>query len=545
MPDPVDLPIWHELETQAEVLSGKHIRDFFAADPDRFNHFSRRFGQLLLDFSKNRIQRQTLDLLLELARQAEVPAAIEALFTGAELNTTEQRAALHTALRHPTIKSLQIDGQDIIPAIHQVLDQMRLFARKVRNQTLLGYTGKPINTIVAIGIGGSDLGPRLVCQALRPYGDLRLKMHFMSSVDGSHVHPILTTCDPETTLFIVSSKTFTTSETMTNASTARDWLLTALGSDTAIARHFVAVTANRRLAEAFGIESSHIFEFWDWVCGRYSVWSAIGLPIAIYIGYERYLELLAGAHAMDKHFRTADLVDNLPVLLALVGVWNRNFQGIDSQAILIYDDYLRALPKYLQQLEMESNGKSITRDGQAVRWDTAPVIWGGLGNNGQHAYYQLLHQGPRLVAADFLAPVETPDPLGRHHAILVANCLAQSAALMQGKTEQQVRAELSEQGLSDDELEQVLPYRVFVGNRPSNTLLYRQLTPHTLGCLLALYEHKVFVQGWIWNINSFDQWGEELGKEIAKALLPEVQGRKPIGEHDSSTQGLLQFCRDA
>ena len=550
MPDPIELPVWGQLQEHADATATEHLRDLFAADPDRFRRFSRRFEELLLDFSKNRIRQETFDLLLELARQAQVPQGIKALFGGAKLNVSEQRAVLHTALRQrqaqrrTQAQAVMLDGKDVMPIIQQVLEQIRLFAGKVRNQTWLGYTGKPVRTIVNIGIGGSDLGPRLVCQALKPYGDSTLTMHFMSSVDGSHIHPILTSCDPETTLFIVASKTFTTPETMSNANTARDWLLTALGSDTAVARHFVAVSANRRAVEAFGIEDSHLFEFWDWVGGRYSLWSAIGLPIAIYIGFERFIELLRGAQAMDEHFQTAPLQDNLPVLLALMGVWNSNFQGAETHAVLVYDDYLRSLPSYLQQLEMESNGKTVSRDGKPVSWNTAPVIWGGLGNNGQHAYYQLLHQGMRRFSADFLAPVETPDPLGQHHAILMANCLAQSAALMRGKTEQEARAELAAEGLEDEVLERVLPFRVFAGDRPSNTILYRRLTPHTLGSLLALYEHKVFVQGLIWNINSFDQWGVELGKQLAKTLLPEVQGRKPISAHDASTQGLLAFCRE-
>ena len=544
MADPIDLPVWQKLQDQADALANQHLRDLFAADPGRFKRFSRRYEEILLDFSKNRIRQDTLDLLLELARQSEVPQGIEALFSGAKLNTSEQRAVLHTALRARKDQEVLLDDEDVMPSILQVLEQMRLFAGKVRNQTWLGYTGKPVRTIVNIGIGGSDLGPRMVCQALKPYGDSTLHIHFMSSVDGSHIHPILTSCDPETTLFIVASKTFATPETMSNANTARDWLLTALGSDSAVARHFVAVSTNRRAVEAFGIEGSHLFEFWDWVGGRYSLWSAIGLPIAIYVGFERFLELLTGAHAMDEHFRTAPLEDNLPLLLALMGIWNSNFQGAETHAVLVYDDYLRALPSYLQQLEMESNGKSISRDGNPVSWATAPVIWGGLGNNGQHAFYQLLHQGTRRFSADFLAPVETPDPLGQHHALLMANCLAQSAALMQGKTQDEVRAELADNDLDEAELERLLPFRTFPGNRPSNTVLYRQLTPRTLGSLLALYEHKVFVQGLIWNINAFDQWGVELGKQLAKTLLPEVQGRKPIGAHDASTQGLLKFCRE-
>ena len=568
MPVPLDLPAWQQLRDHAQDTAEEHLRDWFKADPDRFQRFSRRFEGLLLDFSKNRIQTQTLDLLLELAQQAQVPENIEAMFRGDPINTSEQRPVLHTALRNRTGPALRpasapasatVDdapdsasdsasederGTDVLVEVNRVLDQIRLFASKVRNQTWQGYTGKPIRTIVNIGIGGSDLGPRLVCQALKPFGDPTLTVHFMSSVDGAHIHPILTACDPETTLFIVASKSFTTPETMANANTARDWLLAALGSDTAVARHFVAVSANQRAVEAFGIESSHMFEFWDWVVGRYSVWSAIGLVIAIYIGFDRFVDLLEGAQAMDDHFRTAPLAENLPVLLALTGIWNSNFQGVESHAVLVYDDYLRALPSYIQQLDMESNGKAISRDGQPVSWATGPVVWGGLGNNAQHAYFQLLHQGMRRFSADFIAPVETPDPLGQHHDLLLANCLAQSAALMQGRTEQEARAELAAQGLSEDEQDALVPYLVFAGNHPSNTILYRELTPRTLGSLLALFEHKVFVQGLIWNINSFDQWGAEAGKQLAKTLLPEVQGRKPVGAYDASTRGLLAYCRE-
>jgi len=553
MSNPTELQAWQELREHADALAeaqtGAQLRDWFEADPERFQRFSRRFDGLLLDFSKNRIQPQTLEMLLELAHQAQVPEGIAALFEGAIVNTSEQRPALHTALRNRADRSLEFEPGNtklkVMPQVNQVLEQMRLFAGKIRNQTWLGYTGKPIRTIVNIGIGGSDMGPRLVCQALKPFGDPTLTVHFMSSVDGAHVHPILTACDPETTLFIVASKTFTTPETMANANTARDWLLAALGSDSAIARHFVAVSANQRAVEAFGIEPSHMFAFWDWVVGRYSVWSAIGLTAAIYIGFDHFSALLEGAHAMDEHFRSAPLQDNLPVLLALMGIWNSNFEGAESHVLLVYDDYLRALPNYLQQLEMESSGKSVSLAGETIDWRTGPAVWGGLGNNAQHAFFQFLYQGAQRYSADFIASVETPDPLGQHHTMLLANCLAHSAALMKGYTEAEARAVLAEQGLDEAEQARLAPHLTYVGNRPSNTLLYRRLTPRTLGSLLALYEHKTFVQGLIWDVNPFDQWGVEASKSFVKALLPEVQGRQPIGEHDSSTRGLLAYCRES
>ena len=539
-----EAPAWQLLNEHREQLSGCTTRELFAADQGRFARCSRRFEGLLVDFSKHRGTAGTLELLLALARQRGVPEAIDAMFAGARLDHTEDRAVLHVALRNPVSQALDLDGVDIMPQVARVQEQMRLFADKVRNGAWTGYTGQPIRTVVNIGIGGSDLGPKLVCEALQPYADPMLTMHFMSSVDGTHVQHILGQCDPETTLFIVASKTFTTQETMTNAATARDWVLAALGHEAAVAKHFVAVSTNLRGVQAFGIDPGNMFEFWDWVGGRFSLWSAIGLPIAIYLGHERFHELLAGAHAIDQHFRSTPLPDNLPVLLAMIGVWNGNFLGADSHAVLVYDDYLRSLPAYLQQLDMESNGKSVDRDGKPVDYATGPVVWGGLGNNGQHAFYQLLHQGTRKFSADLLAPVRSLDPLGEHHSILLANCLAQSEALMQGRTEAEARAELAAQGVKGAALERLLPYKVFPGDRPSNTILYRELNPRTLGALLALYEHKVFVQGTIWNINSFDQWGVELGKQLARAILPELQGRQDVGGHDASTSGLIQYCRD-
>ena len=545
MSGPSNLPAWQALHTHHAAVADLHLRDLFAADAGRFTKFSRRFGDLLVDFSKHRITDETLPLLVELARQAQLPAAIQRMFNGEVINHTEQRAVLHVALRNRSNRPILVNGQDVMPGVNEVLEHMRKFADQIRRGKWRGYTGKRIRDVVNIGIGGSDLGPKMVCEALRPYGDPTLRMHFVSNVDGAHISHVLAECDPESTLFIIASKTFTTQETMTNAHTARAWLIKELGDESAVAKHFVAVSTNAKGVSAFGIDTANMFEFWDWVGGRYSLWSAIGLPIIVYLGMENFLELQEGAHAMDEHFRTAPLEENLPALLALLGVWYIDFFGADSQVTLVYDDYLRSLPDYLQQLDMESNGKSIDREGQAVTVNTGPILWGGLGNNGQHAFYQLLHQGTHLVPADFLAPAHSPNPIGEHHAILLANCLAQAEALMVGKTEAQARAELEQQGLSAAELEKLLPYKVFPGNRPSTSLFYKRLTPQVLGALLALYEHKVFVQGAIWNINSFDQWGVELGKQLANAILPELQGKKPLAGHDASTIGLIEFCRSA
>jgi glucose-6-phosphate isomerase len=541
---PTTLPAWQKLQAHYTHIADLSMRDLFAADSRRFTRFSRQFSDILVDFSKNRITEETFNLLLELAQQADVPAWIGRMFNGEPINHTEHRAVLHVALRNRSGRSIQVDGEDVMPAVIQVLDKMRHFSEQVRSGGWVGYTKKRIRTVVNIGIGGSDLGPKMVCEALMPYADPNLHMHFVSNVDGSHISHVLAQCDPETTLFIIASKTFTTQETMTNAHTARAWLVAALQEETAIASHFVAVSTNTEKVRDFGIDTTNMFEFWDWVGGRYSLWSAIGLPIAVYVGMEHFTALLEGAHKMDEHVRNTPLEDNLPVILALLGIWYANFFKAESHTMLVYDEYLRSLPSYLQQLDMESNGKRVDRQGQLVGQDTGPIIWGGLGNNGQHAFYQLLHQGTRLVPADFLAPVNSHDPIGDHHAILLANCFAQSEALMMGKTEQQARTELEAQGKTGEALDTLLPNKIFPGNRPSNTILYRRLTPVTLGSLIALYEHKVFVQGVIWNINSFDQWGVELGKQLASAILPELKGDKPAGEHDVSTLGLLDFYRE-
>lgn len=541
---PSDLPAWQALKAHHATVADVHLRDLFAADPKRFETFSRYFGDLLVDFSKHRITAETLTLLLNLAREAQVPAAIAQMMNGEIINHTEKRAVLHIALRNRSNRPILVNGQDVMPGVNAVLEHMRKFSEQVRRGKWRGYTGQRVRDVVNIGIGGSDLGPKMVCEALRPYGDPTFNMHFVSNVDGAHINRILAECDAESTLLIVASKTFTTQETMTNAHTARKWLVDALGSEEAVGKHFVAVSTNAEGVRKFGIDTANMFEFWDWVGGRYSLWSAIGLPIMVYIGVERFTELLEGAHAMDEHFRTAPLEENLPIILGLLGAWYYNFFGATSQVTLVYDDYLRSLADYLQQLDMESNGKSIDRDGIASTTMTGPILWGGLGNNGQHAFYQLLHQGTHIVPADFLAPAQSPDAVGSHHPILLSNCLAQAEALMVGKTTAQARAELEKQGLSGDALEKLLPYKVFEGNRPSTSLFYKRLTPKVLGSLLALYEHRVFTQGAVWHINSFDQWGVELGKQLANAILPELTGERPAAGHDSSTLGLMAFYRD-
>ena len=533
---------WQALTDHYFEIRDAHMRDWFAADPDRFRRFSRRFGDLLLDFSKNRITGETLALLLDLARERELPAWIERMFRGERINFTEGRPALHVALRNRSNRPIEVDGADVMPEVNAVLAQMRTFSNRVRRGEWRGYDGAPITDVVNIGIGGSDLGPLMVTEALKPYGG-PLRAHFVSNVGGAHIHETLKALDPARTLFIVASKTFTTQETLTNARTARRWLLAAAGDESAIARHFVAVSTNAEAVAAFGIDTRNMFRFWDWVGGRYSLWSAIGLSIALYIGMDNFEALLEGAHVMDEHFRTAPLEDNLPVLLALIGIWYINFFGAETHALLPYDQYLHRFPAYFQQGDMESNGKRVDRDGKVVDYHTGPVIWGEPGTNGQHAFYQLIHQGTRLIPVDFIAAAEPQHPLDEHHRILLSNFFAQAEALMRGRTEAEARAELAAQGLSGDALERLLPHRVFPGNRPTNSILYRRLTPRTLGSLIALYEHKIFVQGVIWNINSFDQWGVELGKQLARAILPELEGEAEVRGHDASTNGLINYWK--
>lgn len=532
---------WQALSAHYDSIEARHMRQMFQEDAARFEKFSVKSGSLLLDYSKNRITLETRKLLIDLAQQAKLPAAIERMFDGCKINTTEQRAVLHTALRNRSDRPVFVDGTDVMPDIRRVLGLMRAFSDSVRSGRYVGHTGHAITDIVNIGIGGSDLGPLMVCEALKFYAAPNLRAHFVSNVDATQIVETLKKLNAETTLFIVSSKTFTTQETLTNARTARAWLIGQLKDEAAVAKHFAAVSTNLAATSAFGINPDNVFEFWDWVGGRYSLWSAIGLPIALFVGMDRFEELLAGAHAMDEHFRSAPLEQNMPVLMGMLGIWYGNFFGAASNAVLPYDQYLHRFPAYLQQLEMESNGKGVGRDGALVDYDTGMVVWGEAGTNGQHAFYQLIHQGTRMIPADFLAPMHSQNPVGEHHSILLANCFAQTEALMIGKTFDEARAELLAQGLKGESLEALLPHKVFPGNRPTNTLLFDRLDPHTLGMLIALYEHKVFVQGIVWNINSFDQWGVELGKQLAGKILPELLDESVKSTHDQSTTSLIEY----
>ncbi len=544
MPDPTTLPAWNALRAHHRQIAGRHLRELFRDDPQRFERYSMRFEDMLVDFSKNRIDDETLPLLTALAEEAGLRGRIDAMFAGEAINFTEQRAVLHTALRNRSDRPVMVDGADVMPAVKAVLAKMGAFSKAVRNGAWKGYTGKAITDVVNIGIGGSDLGPAMVTRAWRPYVRSGLRMHFVSNIDGTHIVETLKQKSPETTLFIVASKTFTTQETLMNAHAARDWFVGATGDEAAIARHFVAISTNAREVRAFGIDTNNMFEFWDWVGGRYSLWGAIGLAIAIAIGMEQFEALLAGAHAMDEHFRTAPFAENLPVLLGLLGVWYGGFFGADSHVVLPYDQYLDRLPAYLQQLDMESNGKSVDGAGKRIAdYATGPVIWGEPGTNGQHAFYQLLHQGTRLIPADFIAPVFSHNPIGRHHAVLLSNFLAQTEALAIGRTEAEVRAEMNAAGADEATIARQLSHRVFEGNRPSNSILLQRLTPRALGALLALYEHKVFVQGAIWNINSFDQWGVELGKKLASTILDELEQSAAATGHDASTRGLINYVK--
>lgn len=537
-------PAWQALSAHHGDIRQQTMRELFAADAQRFDKFSLRLDGLLFDYSKNRISAETLTLLVNLARQSGLGDWIERQFNGEKINTSEARAVLHTALRSPRNRTVLVDGKNIIPDVHRVLDHMRRFTEAVRSGAVRGHTGKKIQHIVNIGIGGSALGPLMVCEALKPYGSADLSAHFVSNVDASDIAETLKKLVPETTLFIISSKTFTTQETLANARTARAWLVEHLGSEQAVAKHFAAVSTNLAETSKFGINPENVFEFWDWVGGRYSLWSAIGLPIALYIGMENFERLLAGAHTMDEHFHTAPLEKNMPVILGMLGIWYGNFFGVGSYAILPYDQYMHSFPAYLQQLEMESNGKRVDRAGDEVDYDTHFTVWGEPGTNGQHSFYQLIHQGTRMVPADFLAPLASHNPIGEHHAMLLSNCFAQTEALMLGKTEAEARAELVAQGLSGEALEALLPYKIFPGNRPTNTLLFEKLDPYTLGMLVALYEQKIFVQSVVWNINAFDQWGVEFGKQLANKLLPELRSKETVTTHDSSTNNLINLFRN-
>ena len=535
---------WKALQAHHGEIAGQAMRDLFAADPERFAKFSLRFEDILVDYSKNRVTDETMRLLFALAAEAGLKNWTERLFTGQKLNITEGRAVLHIALRNRSSRPILVDGKDVMPEVNRVLKQMREFSEAVRNGTWKGYTGEAITDVVNIGIGGSDLGPVMVTEALKPYGKPGLNVHFVSNIDGTHIAETVKNLRRETTLFIVASKTFTTQETITNAQTARSWFLEAAGDPKTVARHFVALSTNAKEVSRFGIDTKNMFEFWDWVGGRYSLWSAIGLSIAVYIGMDNFESLLEGGHAMDEHFRTAPIEKNLPAILGLLGVWYNNFFDAQTHAILPYDQYLHRFPAYFQQGDMESNGKGVTRDGTAADCSTGPVIWGEPGTNGQHAFYQLIHQGTKVVPADFIAPIETHNPIGEHHQILLSNFFAQTEALMKGKSEAEVRAELIAQGFSGDALQALVPHKVFTGNRPTNSILVKRVTPRTLGSLIAMYEHKIFTQGIIWNINSFDQWGVELGKQLAKAILPELAGSAAVATHDSSTNGLINHYKE-
>jgi glucose-6-phosphate isomerase len=534
---------WKALEAHYEQIKETHMRDLFEQDPKRFEKFSLTLNDVLLDYSKNRITEETIPLLLGLGTQADLSGYIEKMFAGDKINITENRAVLHVALRNRSNRPIYVDGEDVMPGINAVLNKMARFCDKIRDGDWKGYTGKIITDIVNIGIGGSDLGPVMATEALKPYGKPGLNPHFVSNIDGTHLVETLKTLNQETTLFVIASKTFTTQETLTNAHSARDWFLNKAGDESAIAKHFVAVSTNAEEVGRFGIDTENMFEIWDWVGGRYSLWSAIGLSIALYIGMENFESMLAGAHDMDEHFRTTPLDKNMPVVLGLLGVWYNNFFNAQTHAILPYDQYLHRFPAYLQQGDMESNGKGVSRQGETVDYSTGPVVWGEPGTNGQHAFYQLIHQGTKLVPADFLAPIESQNPLGKHHEILLSNYFAQTEALMKGKTEDEARSELLASGMDSGTVEALLPHKMFTGNRPTNSILFRKLDPWTLGALIALYEHKIFVQGVIWNINSFDQWGVELGKQLAKVILPELEGDDRITSHDPSTNGLINYYK--
>ncbi|MFJ7565780.1 glucose-6-phosphate isomerase [Herminiimonas sp. NPDC097707] len=543
-PSLIASPAFQALQQHLAEAKNWQVRDLFTQDPARFTKLSTEGAGLFFDYSKNIVNDQTMDLLHALARETQVEAQRDAMFAGEQINRTEHRAVLHTALRRPRSDKLALDGHDIIPDIHAVLDRMGVFSERVRSGEWRGYDGREITDIVNIGIGGSYLGPKMTCQALRSFGHPRLVMHFVSNVDGHDLDALLPRIDPATTLFIIASKTFGTSETMTNARSARAWFLRSADVDQ-LPKHFVAVSTQLDLVTAFGIAAENMFQFWDWVGGRYSVWSAIGLALVIYIGMDRFREFLAGAHAMDQHFQHTPLEKNLPVILALIGIWNRNFIGSTSISIAPYHQDLRLFPGYLQQLEMESNGKRIKVDGSKVEVATCPVIWGDVGTNGQHAYFQLLHQGTDVAAVDFIAALQPSHTLESHQLLLLANCFAQSEAFMRGRNAEEVRADIQAQGLPPEEVEKLIPHRSFPGNRPSNTILMDALTPGTLGALIALYEHKVFVQGVIWGINSFDQWGVELGKLLAKNIALELAEQARPAQHDSSTNGLIARARAA
>lgn len=540
--------IWKSLIEHQEDMVSIQMLDLFSEDPHRFERYSIQLNDILFDYSKNRINQETIRLLLELAEGAanewNLRQAIDDMFSGKKFNLTEGRAVLHIALRNRTNQPIFVDGQDVIPDVNRVLGKMRGFSEAVRLGAWNGYTYKRITDVVNIGIGGSDLGPKMVITALQPYVQDGLRFHFVSNVDGTDISEVLKVVQPETTLFLIASKTFTTQETMANANTARDWFIMRSNDESSIARHFAAISTNLKAVKDFGISPDNMFEFWDWVGGRYSLWSAIGLSIAIAIGMDRFEELLDGAFQVDQHFKTAPYDKNIPVILGLLGIWYNNFFSAQSQAILPYDEYLSRFPAYLQQADMESSGKSVTREGFYIDdYDTGPVIWGEPGTNVQHAFYQLIHQGTKMIPCDFIIPCQSHNPIGEHHRLLMANCLAQTEALMVGKSEEQAQRELSEKGYTGDELTRLAKAKSFKGNRPTNTIIFQKLTPKTLGSLIAIYEHKIFTQGVIWNINSFDQMGVELGKQLADKIFPELKDDQPVHTHDASTNGLIQVYK--
>ena len=537
--NPTQTAAWQALQKHFDEMKDVTIADLFAKDGDRFSKFSATFDdQMLVDYSKNRITEETLAILQDLAKECDLAGAIKSMFSGEKINRTENRAVLHVALRNRSNTPILVDGKDVMPEVNAVLEKMKTFSEAIISGEWKGYTGKAITDVVNIGIGGSDLGPYMVTEALRPYKN-HLNMHFVSNVDGTHIAEVLKKVNPETTLFLVASKTFTTQETMTNAHSARDWFLKAAGDEKHVAKHFAALSTNAKAVGEFGIDTANMFEFWDWVGGRYSLWSAIGLSIVLSIGFDNFVELLSGAHAMDKHFSTTPAEKNLPVLLALIGIWYNNFFGAETEAILPYDQYMHRFAAYFQQGNMESNGKYVDRNGNVVDYQTGPIIWGEPGTNGQHAFYQLIHQGTKMVPCDFIAPAITHNPLSDHHQKLLSNFFAQTEALAFGKSREVVEQEYRDQGKDPATLDYVVPFKVFEGNRPTNSILLREITPFSLGALIALYEHKIFTQGVILNIFTFDQWGVELGKQLANRILPELKDDKEISSHDSSTNGLI------
>jgi glucose-6-phosphate isomerase len=537
--NPTTTGAWKKLKLHATEMHAVHMKDLFAKDPERFQKFSYCMGDVLVDLSKNIMTEETRSLLLDLAKECRLKDAIEAMFEGALINQTENRSVLHTALRNFSGMPVYAEGRDVMPDVERVLGQMKEFANKVHSGSWKGYSGKKIRYIVNIGIGGSDLGPIMVTEALRPYWVDGMQAYFVSNVDGTHIAETLKKVNPEETLFLIASKTFTTQETMTNAHTARSWFLSTSKDESFVAKHFVALSTNEKEVTKFGIDKENMFEFWDWVGGRYSLWSAIGLSIVLTIGYENFEALLQGAHVTDKHFRNTAIEDNIPVLMALTGIWYTNFFGAQTEAILPYDQYLHRFAAYFQQGNMESNGKSTDRNGEAIHYQTGPIIWGEPGTNGQHAFYQLIHQGTVLIPCDFIAPAQSQNPVGDHHQKLLSNFFAQTEALMNGKNEEEVEKELLNSGKSLEEIARLAPFKVFAGNRPTNSILIKKINPFTLGQLIAIYEHKIFTQGVIWNIFSFDQWGVELGKQLANRILPELEGEEKISSHDSSTNGLI------